>query len=104
MTATVRILLVVLYAAVNVIGMELHAAGLDESGKQVPPQVDASIKPCAYPAGTRGDETGTPTKMTIASSSGSALLDAAALECAKTAWGSAKRPAKPGKSETDVKF
>lgn len=116
MAATVRRLLVALCAAVSVIGVELHAAGLDESGKHIPPQVDASIKPCAYPAGARGDETGTavvhvlidekgtPTKMSIASSSGSALLDAAALECAKTSWGSAQRPAKPGKSETDVKF
>ena len=42
--------------------------------------------------------------MNISSSSGSALLDAAALECAKTSWGSAQHPGKPGKSETDIKF
>jgi TonB family protein len=50
------------------------------------------------------DEKGAPTKMSISSSSGSALLDAAALECAKTSWGSARRVTKRGKYETDVKF
>jgi TonB family protein len=116
MAATVRSLLVAFCGAVSVMGADSHAAGLDESGNHVPARVDANIKPCAYPAGARGDETGTavvhvwvdengsPTKMNISSSSGSALLDAAALECAKTSWGSAQRPGKPGKSETDVRF
>jgi TonB family protein len=115
MAVTIRRLLVAFWA-VSVLGAAIHAAALGQSGSHVLAQVDASVKPCAYPAGARGDETGTavvhvwvdekgtPTKMNISSSSGSALLDAAALECAKTSWGSAQRPGKPVKSETDVKF
>jgi TonB family protein len=116
MAVKVRGLLVALCVAVSAIGTDIHATGLDATGNHVPPQIDPGIKPCAYPNGARGDETGTavvhvwvdekgaPTKMNISSSSGSALLDAAALECAKTSWGSAQRSGKPGKSETDVKF
>jgi TonB family protein len=99
------------------LGAELHATWSEESGTRIPQQVDARIKPCGYPPGTRGDEVGTaivhvwvdetglPTKTTISSSSGSALLDAAALECAKkSTWGPGQRQGKPTASETDTKF
>jgi TonB family protein len=116
MAVVVRKLPVALCVAVSAIGADIHAAGLGATGNRVPAPVDSNIKPCAYPTGARGDETGTavvhvwvdekgtPTKMNISSSSGSALLDAAALKCAQTSWGSGQRSAKPGKSETDVEF
>ena len=87
------------------------------AGARIAQQVEARSKPCAYPAGTRGNEVGTavvhiwvdekglPTKASISSSTGSALLDAAALQCARqTTWPAALSRGKPIASETDARF
>lgn len=81
------------------------------------PQAVARIKPCGYPAGAHGDEVGTavvhvwldehgkPTKTEIASTSGSPVLDAAALECARqSAWEPVQRQGRPAAYETDARF
>jgi TonB family protein len=117
MAAAMRKMVVAFCAVLAGMGAEIHAAWSEESRTRIPQHVDARIKPCGYPPGTRGDEVGTaivhvwidekglPTKTSISSSSGSALLDAAALECAqKSTWGPGQWQGKPTVSETDTQF
>jgi TonB family protein len=117
MAATVRKRVVAFCGVLATFGAEIHGAGSEERGTRIPQPIEARIKPCGYPPGTRGDEVGTalvhvwidetglPTKTSLSSSSGSQLLDAAALECAKkSTWGPGQREGKPTASETDTKF
>ena len=117
MAAPMRKRVVVFCGVLAGIGAEIHGAWSEEAGTRMPQPVEARIKPCAYPPGTRGDEvgtavvhvwmdeTGTPTKTSLSTSSGSQLLDAAALECAKkSTWGPGQSQGKPTASETDTKF
>jgi TonB family protein len=113
MRKIIAALCVVLGAA----GPEMQTLRAAESRQPATAKADAKIIPCGYPLTARGDETGTavvhvsidetgtPTKATISTSSGFPTLDAAALECAKKAsWPPAQQQGKPIPSETDAKF